>query len=295
MKKEVVISRLAGGLGNQMFQYACGFAVAQKSSAQLLLDKSFLTRKPHNATYTLRDFELDVFLIDAEFAPKELVEEFNPETRSLFAKISNKLFGNRTGYFKEKNKLFCPDILNLEPPVYLEGYWQNEKYFNPYRTALLKAFQPKQSPSPRNQELALEIYNNHAVCVHVRRGDYVNNASAQLLHGTCSPRYYENASKYLEQKGIPLTYYIFSDDMEWVKQNIHFPGVTRYINHNTGKESHWDLYLMKHGQHHIIANSSFSWWGAWLCERPGQQVVAPSSWFQGIEKYEITPATWILL
>lgn len=295
MNQHIVISKLAGGLGNQMFQYACGYAVAQKNNARLLLDNRFLNLRPELAKYTLREFELDVFQLTCEFAPSELSSRFDNQNRSLFQRLLSRLSGPPRGYFKESSKLFQPEIFSISDLIYLDGYWQNEKYFSEFRSSLLQHFQPRQNPNDLNAQLAHEIRSTESICVHVRRGDYVSNASANQMHGTCSPSYYEEAARQaLKQLQTPL-FFVFSDDIPWVQQNIQFPGETKYISHNKEKESHWDLYLMKQGQRHIIANSSFSWWGAWLCEREGQQVFAPSRWFQGIQNYDITPPSWILL
>lgn len=295
MSSNVVISKLAGGLGNQMFQYACGYAVARRLQATLLLDTTFLKLKPDNANYTLRDFELDVFRLRADLASSELTAPYISNQRSLLQRVMRKLKGPPAGYFKEDSKLYHSGIELLSSPVYLDGYWQNEKYFNAYRHDILTLFEPGESPSGMNEQLAREIRDVHAICVHVRRGDYVSNPSAHQLHGTCSPQYYAQAAQLLVEKISDPVFYVFSDDIHWVQNHIQFPGTTRYIGHNTGKSSHWDLYLMKLGKAHIIANSSFSWWGAWLCENPGQLVVAPSHWFQGIDEYEITPAAWMLV
>ena len=141
------------------------------------------------------------------------------------------------------------------------------------------------------------IESSNAVSVHVRRGDYISNPKTNLLNGECTIEYYERAAKFIEARFDSPHYFIFSDDPDWAVDNIHLNGQTTVVRHNKPEQAHEDLYLMKHCKHHIIANSSFSWWGAWLCENKNKIVVTPKKWVQqkDIDTSDVIPEQWIKL
>ncbi len=141
------------------------------------------------------------------------------------------------------------------------------------------------------------ILATHGAAVHVRRGDYVTHQAANQFHGTCSVAYYTSSAKLLvDQHGVEH-FFVFSDDPHWVREHIPFPKPVTYITHNSGREAQWDIFLMKHCRHYIIANSSFSWWGAWLGEKAGGTVIAPGRWFKGLDMpiTDIIPHRWTIL
>ncbi len=289
--------RLMGGLGNQMFQYATGKSLAVKLGVPLRLDTSFLEEQNDNKGYTLRNFELDVFNIDAAIASKKEVDQYR---RPIKLKKLAKLFP-----FAFKNKIFSEKKLNyqkefelINAAVYLEGYWQTEKYFTEISKRLRENdFNPKSSISKSNAELLEKIKSSNSVSIHVRRGDYISNPETNKFHGTCTIEYYEQAVELLNQKTKIENIYVFSDEPEWVKANIKFQFPTTYIENNNGKESHWDLFLMRHCKHNVIANSSFSWWGAWLNENSSKTVIAPKKWFNdtSINTDDLLPVDWLRL
>jgi hypothetical protein len=294
----MIVVRLMGGLGNQMFQYAAGKALAERLNVQLLLDRTFLDQKPVDAGYTLRDFELDVFKIEAGIAGKSLVRKMRRGLTSRWYRKSSHIFPFLfpDPVFYETQKPYMKAIEELHGPVYMEGYWQSEKYFLSIKKELQeKYFIPVAPASGLNAELLDRIKSSPTISMHVRRGDYVNVESSNKYHGTCSVTYYERAAKLLAEKTGVKQFFIFSDEPDWVKENISLPYHTTYISHNKGRESYWDLHLMRHCKHHIIANSSFSWWGAWLNPSRSKVVIAPKNWFSdpSASDNEIIPEGWI--
>ncbi len=297
--KPVVITKLMGGLGNQMFQYAAGRALALRLDVPLLLDRSFLDRRDETVTHTLRGFELDVYRIQCSIAgPAELEAIWRVEKNPLLRSISNRLPSLvRNPVFRETTRKYMERFGRLEAPVELEGFWQSEAYFKSIRGKLLEEFMPRVAPEGLNRELLGQIQSGEAISLHVRRSDYLTNAEANRFHGVCSVDYYERAAAAQAVNVSQPLFYVFSDEPEWVKANIRLPYTTTYVSHNKGRDSYLDLFLMRHCLHHIIANSSFSWWGAWLGERPGKKVIAPAQWFAdpNAETGDIVPPDWIRL
>ena len=272
----MIIVRLMGGLGNQMFQYAAGKALADRLGVPLQLDRTFLNQRSENPGYTLRNFELDVFQIAADIAEKSVV------TRMKMQRKLSKIFPSliRNHVFSETQEKLIKEFELLTDPVYMEGYWQTEKYFLSIADQLRsKDFIPVAAISSMNAELVKKIGNTSSVSMHVRRGDYVTNVQTNKYHGICSVDYYQHSAKIIVEKTGADHFYVFSDEPEWVKANIVLPYATTYISHNIARESYWDIVLMQHCKHHIIANSSFSWWGAWLNSSKEKIVVAPEKWF----------------
>lgn len=293
-----VIVRLMGGLGNQMFQYATGLSVAEHLDVPLLLDRTFLDSRPQGMNWTARAFELDVFRLPAVFATARQVERLRRELESRWCRRVQRLLPwlFTPTCFVEKDTGFDPAIFQRKAPIYLEGFWQNEKYFAAIAAALRQSlFVPKDAPSEKNAALLDRIGSTRSASMHVRRGDYVTNTEAGRYHGVCSLEYYTSSAALLaEQCGVDH-FFVFSDDPQWVRDNIQLPWPIIYVDQNNGRDAHWDLYLMKHCQHNIIANSSFSWWGAWLNPSPGKTVIAPARWFRGVAAptTDIIPSTWI--
>ncbi|MBZ0207940.1 MAG: alpha-1,2-fucosyltransferase [Flavobacteriales bacterium] len=295
---ESVIIRLMGGLGNQMFQYATGYTVAKQLDVPLLLDRTFLDSRPKGMTWTPRSFELDVFQLPITFASEKQVVRMRRELDDRWYRSAKRVFPDLfpSKCFVERGTGFDPAIFQCSAPVYLEGFWQNEGYFVSEANALRNTlFVLKRDLSEKNAALLSSIRSTRSASIHIRRGDYVTNSEAGRYHGACSVEYYTSSAALLVQQHDVDHFFIFSDDPRWVKTNIHLPWPTTYVSHNHGSDTHWDLFLMKHCQHHIIANSSFSWWGAWLDPSPHKAVIAPAQWFKGTAtpSSDIIPSTWI--
>lgn len=291
---KVIVSRLAGGLGNQMFQYAAARALAHHHNASLLVDTSFLGSGNSVADHTIRDFELDVYKVQTSIASDRLLADIRP---GKMIRILNRLglIKNRITTIDENDITNPGDLSGYEPPLYLTGYWQNENYFLSIRDILLKEFVPKNEMSAQNRQVSLLIAGSNSASVHVRRGDYITNSNANKFHGVCSVEYYQSAiSKLMEDTGVNH-FFAFSDDIAWTKENLMFPVPVTFVDHNHGKESYRDMILMSQCNHQIIANSSFSWWGAWLNPGENKVVIAPANWFAAGGGDKIVPDNWIKL
>lgn len=292
----MIAVRLMGGLGNQMFQYAVATYLAQRLNTSAVMDKIFFENIAD--VDTPRHYELDCFNLKEKFmAPAKRPIE-NPESNYLgnLGKLrlaKDKLAGKAWQIYREPHHNYDPQVLNLPDWTYLIGYWQTEKYFMDIRQQILKDFSFKTTPSTRNNQLLKEITATNSVSLHVRRGDYVSNKHANKFHGTKDLAYYKTALKpVLKQTKNPVLF-IFSDDPEWCKQNLKFPLETIYVEGN--KKGSEDLRLMVSCQHNIIANSSFSWWAAWLNQNPNKVVVAPKQWFNDprVNVTDVIPEAWL--
>jgi hypothetical protein len=284
----MIITRIVGGLGNQLFCYAAGKSLADRHHVPLHLDISAYD------SYTLHPYRLNQFKINAE--PTKSINR----KRSLLKKVLPYLPKMTTPdlfTFAEKSLEFDETFLTLSDQTYLSGYWQSEKYFSNIIKNLREELQFKQSPDQMNAEYLACIQSSFAVSVHIRRGDYVTNPEANAVHGTCDLEYYRRATALLHSKlnHTPVTYYIFSDDPEWVQSHLRLNGDMVFITHNNGIQNHEDLRLMSACQHHIIANSTFSWWGAWLNPSPKKMVIAPKQWFKdsSYSCRDLVPESWI--
>jgi hypothetical protein len=291
----MIITQLIGGLGNQMFQYAAGRSLANHHNTALTLDT---TRFSRIRSITPRPYCLSNFRIKETFASEKdlhCVKEPSSHLKNFYAEIYCALTGNPVISFKkEPHFQYDPDFFLIPNNVYLEGYWQSEKYFKSVENAIRSEFTLKEDPDPLNTLMAKKILESNAVSIHIRRGDYVTSPATFEEHGVCSLEYYHKAIDNIINKIPDPHFYIFSDDPQWVQQNlqIHYPH--SYISHNLGSKDYLDLWLMSLCHHHIIANSSFSWWGAWLSTYPEKMVIAPKQWFNQSKNdtRDLIPDSW---
>jgi hypothetical protein len=299
----MIIIRLMGGLGNQMFQYAAGRRLAYVRQVPMKLDLSFFNNQVEIAPNdTIRAYGLSQFNIIEQIASNEEQKLFKYawETNlpaKLYRRIQNRLPLRLRSIYRQKGNGFDPAVLELSDHVYLNGYWQNWRYFVDIQEIIRKEFTLRKALCPENQFLADEISHTTSVGIHVRRGDYVSNPVTNQFHGLCSLDYYNQAIKLLSQKVTDPHFYIFSDDPEWVEQNLKLNYPSTVIRNNRVERDYEDMYLMSQCQHFIIANSSFSWWAAWLSPNSNKIVIAPEHWFKGESKNPIDhlPDTWIKL
>jgi hypothetical protein len=272
----MIVANLMGGLGNQMFQYAAGRSLAILNNTELYLDLGFLNTDPQGA-YTKREFNLDVFNIKAKISDKAVPDKFK-STSSWISKIASKFRTGSVSFFNEEGKGYRPEFYNCGDNTYLNGFWQSEKYFSKIRTELLSEFTPKVAIDKANDDILQKIRNTNAVSLHIRRGDYATLESANKFHGLLSLEYYQKAISEIEKKQNDPVYFIFSDDIQWANEHLKLKNPAHFISGNIGRESYKDIWLMKHCKHNIIANSSFSWWGAWLNASPSKIVISPKQW-----------------
>ncbi|HEU0080896.1 MAG TPA: alpha-1,2-fucosyltransferase [Candidatus Paceibacterota bacterium] len=288
-----IIVKLQGGLGNQMFQYALGRSLSLKKKVPLLLDIGSFSRDP------LRAYALGCFSLKAEFASPSDVERLARYQRlpdGIVSRARNALCARWDRYAREKRFHFDPDVFSVADDAYLDGYWNTEKYFKDIRPALLSDFRVAAPLAGKNAEAAQAARSAESVSVHVRRGDYAHNPQTNIVHGTLEADYYGPAIARMQEKLAAPRFFVFSDDIPWVRDNLSLPAGTIFVDWN-GKEAHEDLRLMSLCKHHIIANSTFSWWGAWLSEYPGKVVIAPARWFRTQKKStdtrDVLPESWI--
>lgn len=292
----MVISKVIGGLGNQMFQYAIGRAVSLQLQTELRLDISeFSEYSLHHGYELVRAFDLQIPLANRQEVRKLLGWQAYPFVQRIITRFFPYYqIGNMVNepYFHYWDK-----IKDLVGDCYLVGYWQSEKYFIEIESLIRQDFSFKAMIDDKNKKMANYIQSKNAVSLHVRRGDYVNSAKTNAIHGTCSINYYQTAMDYIIQQVDTPYFIIFSDDISWVKANLSTSYACRFIDYNQGENSFRDMQLMSLCQHHIIANSTFSWWGAWLNAKKDKIVIAPKNWFAHNEYLtkNLYPSGWIVL
>jgi len=279
----MVTSKILGGLGNQMFQYAVGKNLALKNKTELSLDLNELLNRQTVVDYTLRDFELDVFNIDYKIFKKKDQSRLRSKVSQILCPII---------FVKEQNFLYDNEIIKKKGNLYLDGYWQNERYFKDIRNIILQDFTFKTPPNYLNNQLINSIASANSIAVHVRRGDYISNHNANSYHGICTKEYYTNAFNIIKSKVDNPTFFVFSDDLKAAKEILDFESNIVLVDINSNGKNADDLRLMIGCKHNIIANSTFSWWGAWLGTNSDKLVVAPKCWFAKIET-DIIPNRWI--
>ncbi|BBV40288.1 alpha-1,2-fucosyltransferase [Citrobacter portucalensis] len=280
--------KIIGGLGNQMFQYATAYAIARRTKQELLVD---ISDAINYKTHPLRITELSCSAKFETISP--VFEKYVFSPRIPFC-IRQLLFSN---IYIEKDLSFDPEIDKKSIDKKIVGYFQCEKYFLEFREEILKEFKPKASFSEYQKEVMNCIKSNHSCSIHIRRGDYVSSQIANDTHGTCDKRYFSQAIDYLKSKEAitsDTVLFIFSDDIEWCKENISYSHKTYFV-HGDPVRVELDLWLMSLCDNNIISNSSFSWWGAWLNENENKTVVAPKSWFKKDIKNNIVPDAWVKL
>lgn len=260
------IIKIQGGLGNQMFQYAYGRNL-EISGKKVIFDTSFFDGGKAKID-TARNFKLDKFAI---------------ETRSPFLEKRNisKTYINR---IKRRLRLK------------VEEFFQSEKYFKGIEETIRKEFTLKNPLNDATRGWLEQIKNSRtSVSLHIRRGDYVSEARTNAYHGVCGLDYYQKAYEVIKTKtNSPLDIFVFSDDIEWVEENLKLPAVMYFVS-NSSIPDYEEMFLMSTCNNHIIANSSFSWWGAWLDPNPDKIIIAPKKWFANDRQSseEIVPSTWI--
>lgn len=287
----MITSRIMGGIGNQLFQYAAGFALASRHGVPLQLDRSWFGDRED------RIYRLDVFSISARVASDQALREAGirypgPLLRGL-ARFRLGRLAEPRGYIREPGFPYWPGFLALRDGTCLSGYWQSERYFANVADAIRREFALRDVPDAENRRTLDAIRGCEAVAIHVRRGDYVASVRTGSYHGVAALEYYQAAVARMLSTARDPVFFVFSDDSAWVEANLRVAAPTVYVTHNGGPRDYEDLRLMSACRHHIIANSTFSWWGAWLAEAPGQRVIAPRQWFRsGPDTRDLIPARW---
>lgn len=286
-----IIIGLSGGLGNQLFQYAAGKSLALKLGYTLELDLSWFSGRK-DRTYALSPFNInEKKRVNLPLFPKRI--------QYLASKLSRKLLNKRMGVsvFREEHFHVSKKFFNIEEPVFLEGYWQSEKYFIDYSEDILNNFSFKKRIPKKCEQSLTKIKSTNSICIHIRRGDYISDPKSSNAYHSCSNDYYEKGVKKLTEDHKYFHCYVFSDDCEWAENNFSLSIPFTIVNINSSEEAHWDLLLMSSCQHFIIANSSLSWWAAWLGRHHKKKVIAPKDWFTDSNKItkDLIPEKWELL
>jgi GT2 family glycosyltransferase len=281
----LVVSRLNGGLGNQFFQYAVGRALALRYDATLKLDLSELADDPR------RRYELDKYPIRATIATADELMMFGDGPAGRSASCT------RSGCtrYREPHFRFDPVVRGAAPPVQLIGFWQSERYFRHIADTIRHELTPIAPMDPENERALASILQTSAIAVHIRRGDYVTNPLAAVRHGVPSLGYYRRAMDNIASRVADPVFYVFSDDHDWVRDNLRHPAPLVQMTANGPERGFRDIQLMSACKHHILANSSFGWWGAWMNTSADKIVIAPTPWFldEGLDTRDLLPPGWI--
>jgi len=292
----MTIIKLKGGLGNQLFQYAYGRLIAARRGEGLKLDKDILGAKKARRAYGLDNFNIQAVLATPEEikAAKYPLGNFSRIWRLIKAKVFRI---HHIGY----------ECRMLKPySKYLDGYFQSYKYLDLQRAQLLKEISLKEDLSLKYGALISEMAASGSVAVHIRRGDYISDSKTKAAHFICDLAYYERAMEMMKKKInesreniseenilVPI-FYIFSDDISWAKENLKVSEKLVFVS-NPELKDYEELMLMSGCQNNIIANSSFSFWSAWLNQNPNKIVIGPKKWNN---KYpaayrDLMPKEWI--
>ena len=295
----MIIVKLWGGLGNQMFQYAAARRLALANDAPLKLDLGWFDRIPRGDTP--REYELHVFNCVQDVASAREVKALRGVDTRRWPKAVKRLLEAagllvKRSCVREKHFHFDPEVLGLRGDLYLDGYWQSAKYFADAADAIRRDFTFRDAPDSVNREFAERIRGVEAVSLHVRRGDYVAGGASRH-HVSNSLEYYAKAIAALTARLREPHFFVFSDEPAWVKENLRLDVPLTCVDLNGAGKGYEDLRLMSLCRHHIIANSSFSWWGAWLSDHPEKIVIAPRQWFARDDKNtaDLIPEGWLQL
>jgi len=293
----MVISQVIGGLGNQMFQYAVARELELARGLPLRLDvSSYGDYHMHHGFELRRVFCCRPEMADSDDVRKILGWRAAPGVRRILARPALAALRGKS-FVVEPHFQYWPGIREVPDDAYLQGYWQSEKYFV-NATAVLRAdFAFRETLSAINADWAEQISRCAAVSLHVRRGDYISESRTHATHGVCSVDYYHAAVRHIADRVDSPVFFVFSDDIAWARANLDIGYSCHFIDHNRGTESYNDMRLMSLCRHHIIANSSFSWWGAWLNSDADKIVVAPDRWFASGNRQlnDLIPQGWVKL
>lgn len=327
----MIIVRLIGGLGNQMFQYAAARRLAEKHSTTLKLDITGFEE------YKLRTYSLHCFHVWEHLATKSEIEEIrhnsqsgtasiidtsNIETedlrndsRNLLSRLKRKFIPKPelemqqqttqvefevekySAILAEKYFHFDAEVLEARNNIILDGYWQSEKYFSDIPDILHREFTIKYPQDFQSRRFADLIQSTNSISLHLRRTDYVQDALTNKIHGACDQSYYDRCVKYIAEQVSNPHFFVFSDEPQWAKENLQLGFPTTIVDCNDASRNYEDLRLMSMCKHNIIANSSFSWWGAWLNSNPSKLVLAPRKWFNDETRNtrDLIPEQWTKL
>lgn len=276
----MIYTKLISGLGNQLFQYVVGRQLSILNNSELILDTSFFDSQD------LRSYKLNHYNINASIANKPQIDKFlyKYSSDTVTAKVLRKIEKLQPKYkrslFKEEKWWHLePDLYKIRGNCYLEGYWQCYQYYKNLDPVIFNELTLKDNNELLNNNITNYITNHSSsVSIHIRRGDYITDTDANKLMGILPLDYYHKATDYIAETITNPTYFIFSDDLDWAKDNLQLSAEVVLVDIASGTKDYLELDLMSKCKHNIIANSSFSWWGAFLNRNPDKIVIAPRKW-----------------
>lgn len=269
----LVVIQLSGGMGNQMFQYALYLQLKALGRNVKIDDKTEYVGRDNARPIRLGVFEAG-YPRPTEVEMRCLTDSY----MDIVSKIRRKITGRKSAEYMEKSQLFDEEVLRKER-AYLAGCWQSEKYFAGIKEEVREAFTFKNLElSDKMREYEQNMQKSNSVCLHIRRGDYLQ--VSDMYGGICTPQYYEEAMKRMETECPDCHFFVFTNDVAWVKENYKKDNLT-VVEGNDEDAGYIDMYLMTRCKHYILANSSFSWWGCYLSSSKEKKVIAPSQWFKG--------------
>jgi hypothetical protein len=298
----MIIVKIFGGLGNQLFQYAAARGLGLRSNTEVKLDVTDpLIKDEKGRLYGLNHFNITTPMATEDEVSHLLNKNIWLQKKSKYLqnKIGvalHKTWWNQTYVYQEEYDKCM--VSKVTKDIYLNGYWQNEDFFKEYRSIILNELSVKNEPDAINLSVIENMRKVNAISLHVRRGDAVSNPYAFRLYKLPSLEYYKNAINLITQKVKDPYFFIFSDDIDWCKKNLQLNFPVEFIgNNNTDDKNYEDIRLMSCCKHHITANSTFSWWGAWLNPSDSKIVISPAEWFhkRQYNKAKIVPRNWIRL
>lgn len=285
----MTIIKLKGGLGNQLFQYALGRSIALVHHKQVKFDLSWFDRFPQ------RKYKLGNLNTRVEVATKTEIIALRQWKRKDGKRYLPLNFFRKKGalHIEEAGYFFHPETLNSVEDSYLDGNWQSEKYFKDIAKIIHEEIALKEKTNENFEQLAQNIRGSDSISLHIRRGDYAT-AKVQRILKLCSTKYYHEAINLMKNKVQNPTFFVFSDDTEWVKGNVKTNAPTVFVTDGNLKD-YEELILMSKCKHNITANSSFSWWGAWLNDNQNKIIITPKEWFNDKSKNmkDLIPKSWI--
>lgn len=286
--KDKIIVKFNGGLGNQMFQWAFARMQEITNDMDVYFDMSYFSKG------YARPYQLNIFNISPKFI-EDPITKLKLSIIWIFREFFNrrKVFG--LTLFSEKQFNFDPTISKIEPNTYVEGFFQSEKYFKSIEEQLKEDFKFIEPLSSENKAMLNRILAKNSIGIHIRRGDYVEKARYVDKYAACSLDYYKRGVEHIAKFYPEPNLFVFSDDIPWARKNLVLPYKTIYVSHNSGKNGYEDMRLLSLCTHNIIANSSFSWWAAWLNNNPNKIVIAPKKWFKddNVIQTDIIPEDWV--
>jgi hypothetical protein len=284
----MIIIKLIGGLGNQLFQYAAAKSLAHFHGVELKADATAFDK------YKLRNFDLQQLDTNLSLATEKEIIELKAINQFERVRQYLKPLKKRT-FYKERFFNFDNNFFKLNSNVYLQGYWQSEKYFSIIEDIIRQDFIFPTTLVAKVLATGGRIAKENAVSIHIRRGDY-KNPEMEKYHGILPIEYYRKAIAVMQERYPSIKFYLFSDDMNWANQ--HFENENIICVSGSISHTHFeDLYLMSQCSHNIIANSSFSWWGAWLNKNKNKVIISPKNWFNEVKNdtKDLIPGKWIRL